>query len=181
RRQQLAGRQAAGPGTGAGGSEGRVEDIDVEVDIDVVDRQGEAVEGLDQHVLDGPEADLGGGDDVDADLVAPAAVGDRVGEPGDADLDDLVAGEAGLDQRPHRGAVAGATLEGADVVVGVERDEPPPLDALSAHAQHGRVGDGVVAAEEDGHRRLPHDVAGGGGDLLVRRLGGEVAEIDDTQ
>src|SRR5207244_12038399 len=63
RRQQLAGRQAPGTGAGAGGGVGRVEDVDVEVDVDVVDRQGEAVEGLDQHVLDGAEADLGGGDD----------------------------------------------------------------------------------------------------------------------
>src|SRR5581483_4526959 len=123
RRQQLAGEQPAGPGAGAGGGEGRVEDVDVEVHVDVVDRQGQAVEGLDQHVLDRAEADLGGGDDVDADLVAPAAVGHGVREPGDADLDDLVAGQAGLDERPDRRAVARPAFEGADVVVGVERHQ----------------------------------------------------------
>ena len=181
RRQQLAGEEPAGTGAGAGRGEGGVEDVDVEIDVDVVDREGQAVERLDQHVFDGSEPHLGGGHDVDPDVVAPAPVGDGVGEPGDADLHHLVAGEAGVDQGPDGRPVARPALVGADVVVGVERDEPPPLDAVAGHAQHRRVGDGIVAAEEDGHRRLPHDVAGGGGDLLVRRLGVEIAEVDGGQ
>src|SRR5581483_7319870 len=55
RSQEIAGEQPAGTGAGAGGGEGRVEDVDVEVHVDVVDRQGQAVEGLDQHVLDRAE------------------------------------------------------------------------------------------------------------------------------
>src|SRR5207247_961850 len=113
-RLELSGGEPAGPGAGAGGGVGGVEDIDVEVDVEVVDRHGQAVERLDQHVFDGAEAHLGRRHDVDADVVAPAAVGGRVGEPGDPDLDDLVAGEAGVDQGPDRRPVAGAALVGAD-------------------------------------------------------------------
>src|SRR5205823_9337679 len=120
RRQQLPRDEPAGPGAGAARGEGGVEDVDVEVDVDVVDRQGQAVEGLDEHVLDGPEADLGGGDHVDPDVVAPAPVGHGVGEPGDADLHHLVTGEAGVDEGPNRRPVAGPALVGADVVVGVD-------------------------------------------------------------
>src|SRR4029079_8492853 len=93
------------------------------------------------------------------DVVAPAAVGDGVGEPGDPDLDDLVAGEAGVDQGPDGRTVAGSTFVGADVVVGVEGDEPPAFDALTGHTEHGRIGDGIVPAEEHRHARLPHDDA----------------------
>ena len=77
-------------------------------------------------------------------------VGLAVGPVGDADLDDALGVEAGVDQTAHRRTVAAAL---ADVVVRVEGDQAGARQLVTRDADQDRAGDGVVTTDGDDEPR----------------------------
>ena len=90
----------------------------------------------------------------------------------DADLDDVAAGQAGVDQGPHRRPVADrARRVGPDVVVGVEGEQADQR-SRRLRAQGVATSTRVVAAEQDGER---------GGERRRDELVAQVADGDPGQ
>jgi len=127
---------------------------------------------------------------VDALLARPGGVLAGVGESVQPDLGDPAAGQSTLDQLAHRGAVAGPMIERADIVMGVEGQQPPvPAEHPVAESAHRRRGQRVVATDDNKDRGPA--AAGGGDGLLDAPVGGggvgvggialDVAEVADAQ
>ena len=118
--EELSRRDAARAGPGARRGEGTVEHVQVDVDVDGLAASRQVVEQR-ADVTDRIRPE-----NANALRLAPQAMGPGVGEPVDADLDDVAPGEAGVEKGPHGRAVAHpAGVVGPDVVMGVEGEQPP--------------------------------------------------------
>ena len=126
---------------------GSITHVDVQVDVDVTSALTCHTQGLGHHIADRAPPQGVAGDHRDAEIASARCVFAGVGEVGDADLDDLPAGETGLDQSPHRRSVRGAI---AKIVVRIEGDQSGSWQ-IDMTSLHHRVGDRVVAAQSDQH------------------------------
>ena len=107
----------------------------------------------------------------------------------EADLEEAVAADGSAeDEAPHGGAVTPESAVGVSGVgVGVEVDQGDPAEAVVlGDALGGGVGDGVVAAEDDGDGSGLGDLAAGfhdslEGALAVELLDADVADVDDAE
>src|SRR5262249_29913853 len=149
-------------GRGAPRDQGEVQDVDVDGDVDRLAR-GQAVDDA----LRAVAAQGGDGDDVVAARPRGGHVGLARPEAPDGPLDDVVA-VAELGHVPDRIAVGPLhTVDERPVVqVGVEVDDVEPL----AVRPHHRVGDGVVAADDDWEDAGGEDAADVPGDVGERAL-----------
>ncbi len=139
------------------------------------------VERLRDDVAQGALVELVAVDHRDAELLRAAPVGVRIREVGDADLHDAARVEPGFDQAAHGGAVAAAV---AQIVVGVQRDEPGVRQSRPGHAERRRHGERVVAAERHDQLRSRREPFDGRGRLLLAALVVgvcAVAGVDDAQ
>ena len=148
RGEEIVHRHSSGACSGRARKLGAVDRVDVAVDHDglaMLHTRERAVDRLRYSVA----ADLGHRHDEIARservLVHLAAVG----EAGEAHLRDVRSGQAILDQRTHRVAVAEALIEVAHVEMGVERDQPDLVEWHS-QAEHAGPRHRVVAADQQG-------------------------------
>ena len=173
--EHLAGQHPARLGRPGPGRHARVDDVDVEREVDrvgAVERLGDRVgdDGLGAALLD-----LAHEVPAQALLLHPVEGRQRRPVAAQPDLDEVLAlDRARLDQPAHRRAVAGedAPVVVGGVGVGVEMDDPDAARAADlGDGGRRRPGDRVVAAEDDRDRA-------GLGDLADLAVDHRVAALD---
>jgi hypothetical protein len=154
RPEQLAAREPAGLGRAGSGCESRIDDVDIEAEVDRV----RSVERLGDRIVDdrlGPALlDLRHEVVAKAVLLHPFECLDRRPVSAQPDLDEVLAlNRTRLDEPPHRRPVA---REDAPIVVGrirmgIEMDDSDAAGPADLGDRgRARPGDRVVAAEDDG-------------------------------
>src|SRR6185312_11981753 len=96
--------------------------------------------------------------DRDAVVGGPRGILSRVGEVGNADLNDSPAVETSLYEAAYRGAVADAV---AEIMMGIDCDESGRAEPVSPDAESRRNGRRVVTSEYDEQARRPRCCGGG--------------------
>ena len=188
--EDLAGQHAAGLGGAGAGRHARIDDVDVEREVDRIGAVERLGDGVGDDRLGSPFLDLAHEVPAHALLLHPGEGLGRRPVAAQADLDEVLAADrARFDQPAHRRAVAGEHAPGVvgGVGVGVEMDDADA--ARAAHLGDGggrRPGDRMVAAEDDRDGAGPRDLE----DLAVdhrvaaldpRRDDVGVAGVDDRR
>src|SRR5579883_610254 len=150
-------RQSAGPRACRGRSKGAIHHVEIEIDIDCVHFMRQLAQHSLYNGFHAPLCNLLDRNDGNAGVLCDSKICRGIGKRLNADLNDVLAGEAIGQQRAHWIAITQSAFERAQIKMRVDGEQSTLLQIIG-HAAQRWTGDGIVSAQQNNSIRRPNCV-----------------------